>query len=218
MKSQHYLTFGLALAGLAVVAPANATIIMVSASSIQGDNVLFNDGTQTGTTVSGFTNTTNRIVNFTGGGATLRAEGGQAKVTGDLDRSTRPPGDTINFDMLSFQLDTGNFNDLEFNLSGGDATAVNFTVIDDDGVSFFFNGLTLGSGSNFFGFQGIDGESIASISFSTVGGTGIQDIRQIRLDPDVVTAVPEPATWALMIAGFGLVGFAKRRRVSTVVA
>ncbi len=30
----------------------------------------------------------------------------------------------------------------------------------------------------------------------------------------VTNAVPEPATWAMMIAGFGLVGFAARRRTA----
>jgi hypothetical protein len=30
-----------------------------------------------------------------------------------------------------------------------------------------------------------------------------------------VTGVPEPATWAMLIAGFGLVGFAARRRRET---
>ena len=29
----------------------------------------------------------------------------------------------------------------------------------------------------------------------------------------VAAAIPESATWAMMIAGFGLVGFALRRRV-----
>lgn len=33
-----------------------------------------------------------------------------------------------------------------------------------------------------------------------------------------VTAVPEPGTWALLIAGFGLVGWASRRRSTTVTA
>lgn len=31
-------------------------------------------------------------------------------------------------------------------------------------------------------------------------------------DVDVQTGVPEPASWAMMIAGFGLVGSAARRR------
>ncbi|OSZ69219.1 hypothetical protein CAP39_10575 [Sphingomonas sp. IBVSS1] len=34
----------------------------------------------------------------------------------------------------------------------------------------------------------------------------------------IVTAVPEPGTWALMIAGMGLVGFARRRRQISVAA
>ena len=33
-----------------------------------------------------------------------------------------------------------------------------------------------------------------------------------------ITAVPEPATWALMLAGFGMVGVAARRRVRSVAA
>lgn len=45
---------------------------------------------------------------------------------------------------------------------------------------------------------------------------------QGRLNPSTVTialadvgAVPEPATWAMMLAGFGMVGFAMRRRSPT---
>ena len=36
------------------------------------------------------------------------------------------------------------------------------------------------------------------------------------LTPSLTGAVPEPASWALMIAGFGLVGSAMRRRVTRV--
>ena len=32
------------------------------------------------------------------------------------------------------------------------------------------------------------------------------------------TAVPEPATWAMMLIGFGAVGFAMRRRQKPVLA
>ncbi len=35
---------------------------------------------------------------------------------------------------------------------------------------------------------------------------------------DAPATVPEPASWALMIAGFGLVGFAARRRSAAVAA
>ncbi|MFZ4382319.1 MAG: PEPxxWA-CTERM sorting domain-containing protein, partial [Sandarakinorhabdus sp.] len=33
-----------------------------------------------------------------------------------------------------------------------------------------------------------------------------------------LTAVPEPATWAMLIVGFGMVGFAARRRKAAVAA
>lgn len=38
------------------------------------------------------------------------------------------------------------------------------------------------------------------------------------LDDVAVAMVPEPATWGLMVAGFGMVGFAMRRRIRSVAA
>ena len=43
-----------------------------------------------------------------------------------------------------------------------------------------------------------------AVGRTTAGATG-----SYRL---ILSAVPEPATWALMLAGFGMVGFAMRRR------
>ncbi|MFS0737260.1 PEPxxWA-CTERM sorting domain-containing protein [Sphingomonas sp. 1P06PA] len=48
-----------------------------------------------------------------------------------------------------------------------------------------------------------------TLSFADTSGAGNQGI---FLDAVSVTAVPEPAAWALMIGGFGLVGGAMRRR------
>ena len=41
---------------------------------------------------------------------------------------------------------------------------------------------------------------------------------QFGIDDFSFNAVPEPATWALMIAGFGLTGYAMRRRTVAVAA
>ncbi len=51
----------------------------------------------------------------------------------------------------------------------------------------------------------------------TIGDLGANNVGVILDDVSIsitprVPAVPEPASWALMIAGFGLVGFAARRR------
>lgn len=201
-----------------VAAPAYADITIVPASSIQGDNVLFNSGVQTGSTVTGKTQS-GTLVNFTGtttAGNILRAQGGQARVEGALDVGTGNPNDTYDLTSLFFDLADGKtFNNLEFNLFGASSGATaSFSLIDDGGQTFTFNNLALGNGSNMFGFLGINGQSIASASF-TVNGT-IQDVRQIRLDEVVATAVPEPASWAMMIGGFGLLGGAMRRRKTRV--
>ena len=42
--------------------------------------------------------------------------------------------------------------------------------------------------------------------------------RAFEIDNVSATAVPEPAAWALMLAGFGMVGFAARRRSNVVTA
>ncbi len=39
-----------------------------------------------------------------------------------------------------------------------------------------------------------------------------RDIKQVSFDAVFATPVPEPGTWAMMIAGFGFVGGAMRRR------
>ncbi|WP_199805747.1 PEPxxWA-CTERM sorting domain-containing protein [Bradyrhizobium lablabi] len=200
------LTAGLSL-------PAHADIVMVPASSIQGDNVLFNDGTQTGTTVLGHTQS-GTIVEFSGttfgGGTTITANGGQARIEGTAEARLT----SLNWHLVG----GGTFNDLEFNINtvlngrnGGGATSVNFTLYDDNLDPFAFNSYSLANGSNFFGFQGINGQSISSIYMTFIGGNGVQDVRQIRLE-EVTAAVPEPSTWAMMILGFAGVGFMVYRR------
>ncbi|MCG2632381.1 PEP-CTERM sorting domain-containing protein [Bradyrhizobium sp. WYCCWR 13023] len=201
----------LALVALATVtaSPAFADIIEVAASSIQGDNVLFNGGTQTGTTVMGQTQLGTDVL-FTGttlgGGNTIIAAGGQARIEGALDTSTRNPNDTLLLNSLNFSLaGGGTFNNLEFNVFGGTATSATFLITNNQGQVTPFT-ETLGNGQNFFAFQGIKGQSIASVAASFTGG-GTLDLRQIRLDQSAVSGVPEPASWALLALGFLGLGF-----------
>lgn len=213
-----FSALGALLLTTGLVSPAAADIVQVSASSIQGNNVLFNQGgQQNANIVNGLLNNdASTQVDFQGSnGAILRASRGQASITGALDPSTNNPNDTIALNGFTFDLADGStFNNAEFNLFGGSATGVNFTLTDNAGDLFNFSNA-LGNGSNRFGFQAIAGQSIRNITFATVGG-GIQDVRQVRVGmtatPVGPDAVPEPATWAMMLGGFGILGGAMRRR------
>ncbi|TRW14247.1 PEPxxWA-CTERM sorting domain-containing protein [Glacieibacterium frigidum] len=53
----------------------------------------------------------------------------------------------------------------------------------------------------------------SAVTFA-ITATGGGNSGGVVLDNISVTAVPEPATWGLMIAGFGMVGFTARRRAA----
>ena len=80
----------------------------------------------------------------------------------------------------------------------------NLVEIDDDGVSEFWrlaNPVTLSASQYTLTINGNNSGA------GSLGGS-------ITIRP----AVPEPATWAMMLLGFGAVGFAMRRRRSPVLA
>ena len=70
------------------------------------------------------------------------------------------------------------------------------------------------NGQNFFTLTGIVGSSVTFVTSLTSGGAEtdiVDEVRQIRLGGQV-TAIPEPETYALMMAGLAAVGFIGRRR------
>lgn len=76
--------------------------------------------------------------------------------------------------------------------------------------SFIYNNPSCCSSSAFLGFSDI---AFDSIQLSNITGNDfIMDT--LRFDG----AVPEPASWAMLITGFGLTGAAMRRRRAVVVA
>ena len=82
----------------------------------------------------------------------------------------------------------------------------NLVEIDDDGTNEFWrlaNPVTLGASQYTLAINGNNSGA------GSLGGS--ITIRQAN-------AVPEPATWAMMLIGFGAVGFAMRRRQRPVLA
>lgn len=78
-----------------------------------------------------------------------------------------------------------------------------------------FSPSTLANSSNFFGYT--SASTFTSMTLSMPGTASAQSIFPI-LDTftfGATAAVPETATWAMMIAGFGMVGFSLRSRRST---
>jgi hypothetical protein len=183
--------------------PANATIELAKASDFQGEEVIIDgDVGDTGATILGHTNQSHVSITYDGNGETLQVGGsGQSFLTGT--------DGTLN--SLSYYLTNGGtFNNTEFKISGATNT-IDFTVVDDEGQVFTFNDQTMDP-SGFLAFRGINGESIASVSFTVDNGGTFEEFRQLRLDVVGAQPVPEPASWALMLGGFGLIGGALRRR------
>ena len=116
------------------------------------------------------------------------------------------------------------------NFAGGPAfsgTAVGIQTAGGAGsttVTFGGLGVTLGAGTYYFGLaSNVSGGQITTYAFASNTQLSRQsDNSGNFFNPNTQLAsfaifgggVPEPATWALMIGGFGMTGFAMRRRVA----
>lgn len=113
-----------------------------------------------------------------------------------------------------------NFVDPANAAAGGYTTMV--SLLNFDGLikltAFDANGAELGSTQAFNG----------TLTLSGIGNISRVNVQSLDQDPTTLDnlafesvlavgpGVPEPATWAMMIAGFGLAGAAMRRRATTI--
>ena len=97
-------------------------------------------------------------------------------------------------------------------LNGGQSSPVTVSYLLADGTTTntLFN-LVSGSGNNDNFEISISGGLFDSITLTTTGGHGLAAVKQVSFNPEVA-AVPEPATWAMMLLGFGGIGFSMRRK------
>jgi hypothetical protein len=209
------LAYAFAAAAAALLAaaatPAAATVILdIGPGVLQPDeNLLFNNNPAPGLTIEGVTNQTNTFVTIEGG-ETLTAAGGQARLD-TLDGKISTPftfngftNQLVGFDLSDAALA---FTQTEFRIFGGTATEITLTFVDTAGEIFQ---QTFGIPKNgFFNAQAIDGQLIDYFSIAANGTLG--DVRQIRLG-GIVGIIPEPATWAMMLLGFGAAGAVLRTR------
>jgi len=114
----------------------------------------------------------------------------------------------------------GEFQNLSFYWGSVD-TYNTITLFQADGSSTSITGSMIGFGVDPNGNQ-TNNNSNVRVNFTALG-RGITSLRfdstQFAFESDTFagTAVPEPATWAMMLGGFGLLGFTARRRSAAKV-
>ena len=104
------------------------------------------------------------------------------------------------------------------------ATGLFFDFANTNFDIVLFQNPSIGSGINFLCFDGASGTCISNLSSITVRLTDpasevvSPQLGNVQFASAGDAVVPEPASWALMIAGFGLTGFAMRRRAAAIAA
>ncbi|MBT9473928.1 MAG: PEPxxWA-CTERM sorting domain-containing protein [Pseudomonadota bacterium] len=211
----HRLLSGvLAGAALAVltVGSANAATVFVDNYTLEQGSFgtglgVHSNSTQTGSTVNAYVNQDNSAVTFSTVTGVLSVNGsGEATVVGDpliedLTVTFAKAWNKITFNLQSVTGPNGGPADFTLLVNGsalfsaspnpGDA-ACTFCIVDNGENKFIISGL-----------------GITSLAFefdpSIAGG------KQFRVE-GLTSGIPEPATWTMMIAGFGLAGATIRRR------
>lgn len=228
------LKTSIAAVALLAAMPAAAQVAYVPASSGQGTLVHGTNVVQTGPDVIGnlgsggpnivhFTGNTTESSATTGESIMLQDGTGQSDVTGAFITLTEDKKDVYNIISGDIFL-TGHagFDYIEFGLTGlGNGGEVDFIITTTNGVYNLFDKV-LGSGNTHYAFDAVAGNLITNVHYAAGGGTTgpseLTILKQVRLDIGTVRAVPEPATWAMMLLGFGGIGFSMRRRAKPVLA
>lgn len=217
---------------------ANAAIIadFTNASGVTLDfggepplaDMLKNNSSPDGTTVTLKGSPSNRLVDYIAlagetletagngnGFATVTEQGNGGNDTGFAGLRIDPQG-AIGFSKINFNLEprgSGNFSWY------ADITLKRL----DGGADILFNDVLFTQGENKFAISSATNILFESITFANLAngidgaqGRALQkfdSMRHVSVQFGQLTApVPEPATWAMMLVGFGVVGASLRRR------
>ena len=200
---------GVAAAAISVagaIAPASAQSF--SGTGNPASNAAFAGGSQQAT----FTTADQSFASYTESGVTF----GQGRISSEYSSNYNSTGSY-------FDNNAGGFNVIDFSFSSPtSAFAFNWGAADETWTMEVFSGAsTLASyainptyGSNnkeYFGFSGANITSVRLTAATSGDWVFIDNLTSVG------GAVPEPASWAMLIAGFGVVGASMRRRRANVV-
>jgi hypothetical protein len=203
MMYRSILAAGAAIAAFTVAGPALADITIVEGNVPGALDTILLDGDDSGTD--------NQVLGRSNAGWTVLIQGeenieatttGQPWVVGTDGGLTflriSTPGATFTGAELNINdPDGGPPVQWDIVLNGYDQLGGTFTASFDDITN-----------NQFFNWVASNGQTISSIDLRTSGDVAVG---QIRLG-GITGVVPEPATWAMMIVGFGGVGALMRRR------
>lgn len=191
-----------AIAGISLAAtPAQAAIVVCAqgASCVSNTtNVNLDDFTNSAT-VTGNVGIGGPLVTFSSTDGNLSTNNGAATIF-------RTDGGLLT--NLTFTILTG-FTAAEFNLENGSPSSF-LVELTDSGGDTFSQTLNSLNGSNIFNIVAPAGTAFTSATFTSTGG-GFANFKQLRVTP-AAAVVPEPASWTMMLLGFGGIGMLIRRR------
>ena len=227
-----------AVAAIALIsaAPAFADIIDARSSDEQG-TLVHSDGEESGTDVTGTLGTGPKEYQYVHFQGTTDAEApdpnnvvhlqngnGQAELTGielggndaanllsgDIFLNAALSGDGSPDDPTNLGME---WIELAFQGVTADTVLFTLTLLGEPDFSQSFTIDHDPNGENKFAFMAINGETILNLHYAFSGGSA-DALRQVRIASTEggVPPVPEPATWAMMLLGFGVVGYSMRRR------
>lgn len=209
------------LAGVALAAQsASATILFFEGESALISNKVHAYSTDaypsTGMSVYGITDIESALVKFTGNTTISVTDGaGYAQIF--------DANDVLDWNSLTIAMADGSgFSGLEFALQflNSDVSQQSPGTL---GITVNYVGGTASTsyadfsnpGNRSFYLYGNAGEVIKSVTL-TAAPDRFSQLKQTDIGIVRAPAVPEPATWALLVAGFGVVGSALRRRKASV--
>lgn len=202
------LAFGTAAAGA-----ASATVVTIAPYSLSDTSFgtglgVHSNGTQTGMTIDAHVNQDGSAVTFSSTDVLSVTGSGEATFNGPFH----------NLDV-SF---AKSWSSITFAFDAGDAAADMAIAINGSPVFNASNCSICTLSANGEQKFTVTGPAIDELDFSFTNDAGgnqdIDNAKQFRVEGPVTPGVPEPATWALMILGVGLTGFAARRRSSPALA